>query len=301
MTALTRALPLLGLAALLAAACGGGPAAPTATPEPLALTDQQLTPLLATTVLRTGTQRVAFVLEAPTALVSAPTALITTTHLDGAAEGETERASFNEWPFATRGAYAADLTFPEPGRWRLDIVIDEGPVQGTAELVLDVAETSVVADVGALPPFSNTKTLFSEGGDLSKLTSHFRPDPDLYESSVAETLFSGRPSVIVFASPAFCTSPTCGPQVDTLVELKELYAGEADFVHVEIYDNPHEIQGDLTRAAYTRAVREWGIDQTPEYRNESWTFVLGSDGRISARFQGYATLSELEAALAAAG
>jgi hypothetical protein len=35
----------------------------------------------------------------------------------------------------------------------------------------------------------------------------------------------------------------------------------------------------------------------PNYRNESWVFILGQDGRITHRFQGYATFSEVEAAL----
>jgi hypothetical protein len=57
--------------------------------------------------------------------------------------------------------------------------------------------------------------------------------------------------VVVFASPAFCMSPTSRPQVDTIVDLKNAHAGAADFIHVEIYDNPHEILGDLTKAVFS--------------------------------------------------
>jgi hypothetical protein len=48
---------------------------------------------------------------------------------------------------------------------------------------------------------------------------------------------------------------------------------------------------------YAKAVAEWGLSVIQGYRNESWTFVLGSDGRIAARFEGYATFSEIEGAL----
>ena len=34
-----------------------------------------------------------------------------------------------------------------------------------------------------------------------------------------------------------------------------------------------------------------------DYFNESWTFILDSDGRIQDRFEGFATLDELETAL----
>ena len=72
---------------------------------------------------------------------------------------------------------------------------------------------------------------------------------------------------------------------------------EANFIHVEIYDNPDEIQGDLTRAMLSQPTQDWGISGLPDWFNESWTFVLDSDGRVSQRFEGFATLEELESAL----
>ena len=276
------------------AACGAP--SPTATEPPFKLDAATITPLLATTVLRPGTQRVAFILQGATALFAEPE--VTVTSRTSAAPGiavQTATALFEKWPFGTRGSYVTRLTFDEPGDWVLSI---ESPsITGAVELSVEVAEESVVADIGSLPPFSNTKTLGSVGGDFSMLTTHARFDPDLYEITVAESLFSGRPSVIVFASPAFCTSPTCGPQVDTIVELKDAHAGEADFIHVEVYDNPHEIQGDLSRGVLSPHVTAWGIDSMPHYKNESWVFILGDDGRIAHRFEGYATFNEIEAAL----
>lgn len=286
----------IAVVALVASACAAATPAPTETPAAAA---SKITPLLATTQLRVGTQRVAFLLDSTTALVTAPEVEVHTS-LAGTSLGETAVAPFHLWPFGTRGTYATELTFDRPGTWRLDIHVDEGTFAGDASLLLDVTERSGVADVGELAPFSNTKTLRSEDGDLSRLTTSSRPDPELYRMTVAEALISGRPSLIVFASPAFCTSPTCGPQVETVSELRALHPDEADFVHVEVYDNPHEIQGDLTSATYAPALAMWGIDAVPGYLNESWVFVLGSDGRIAARFEGYASLGELEAALLAA-
>ncbi|MCH7607876.1 MAG: thioredoxin family protein [Chloroflexi bacterium] len=290
----------IAVVALAASACAA--ASPANTPAPTdtpAAAASKITPLLATTQLRVGTQRVAFLLDSTTALVTAPEVEIRTS-LAGTSLGETAVAPFYLWPFGTRGTYSTELTFDRPGTWRLDIHVDDGTFAGDASLLLDVAERSSVVDVGELAPFSNTKTLRSEDGDLSRLTTSSRPDPELYRMTVAEALISGRPSLIVFASPAFCTSPTCGPQVETVSELRALHPDEADFVHVEVYDNPHEIQGDLSRATYAPALAAWGIDAVPGYLNESWVFVLGSDGRIEARFEGYASLRELEAALLAA-
>ena len=44
-------------------------------------------------------------------------------------------------------------------------------------------------------------------------------------------------------------------------------------------------------------VTDWGLDSVPHYKNESWVFVLGRDGRITHRFEGYATFEEFEVAL----
>ena len=279
------------------------PAAATPTPRP------EIIPILGTTVLRIGTQRVAFLLEGTTALVTDPSVRVATSHLsngsgDGLATGdgalfETTQAAFQKWPFGTSGSYVTELTFDRAGPWRLAIDVGSGPSAASTELLVDVAESVGVREIGTLAPFSNTKTLKDARGDLATITTHQRADPDLYRVTVAESLFSGNPSVVVFASPSFCTSPTCGPQVDTVVALKDRRRGEADFIHVEVYDNPEEIQGDLSRGVLSPFIAEWGIDSVPHYVNESWVFVLGRDGRITQRFEGYATLTELEAALEA--
>ena len=296
------ALFLLGAVSCATAVPAPAATLAAATPSPELseeLNDGQdaISPLLATTLLRTGTQRVSFLLVSPTALVKAPEAAVTSSYLDGdSGISETTQAVFHLWPYAIRGAYSTELTFNQPGRWQLDISVDDAEFSGNTQLLLQVAGQVIVPDIGAIPPQSKTKTLESEGG-LKTLTTDFSPDPDLYLLSVEEAINDGKPAVIVFASPAFCTSPTCGPQVDTLAELKDEHFGEANFVHVEVYDNPEEIQGDLSQARITKAVTEWGFDQIPHWFNESWTYVLDSEGRVYQKFEGYVTLEELEEAL----
>ena len=150
--------------------------------------------------------------------------------------------------------------------------------------------------MGDAAPSSETKTL-AGGLELADVTTAYQPDAGLYEISVSDAVGSGRPSVIVFATPAFCTSPTCGPQVDTVAELRAEHPEAANYIHVELYDNPDEIQGDLSRAELVPAADEWGFTQIPEWTNESWVFVLDGGGVIRQRFEGFATLRELEAAL----
>ena len=116
-------------------------------------------------------------------------------------------------------------------------------------------------------------------------------DPDLYRLTIAEAVDSGLPTVIVMASPAFCTNAVCGPQVEVLQELKDEFEGKANFVHVDYYDNPEEIQGDLTRAVVSPVAQEWGLPST------EWSFVVDRDGIVSGRFEGFTALEELRQAL----
>ncbi len=279
------------------------PAAPRpASPVVNAGTDPgEITPILATKTLETGRQRVAFLLSGKQALIKAPEAAVTATYLGGAAgagaaAGETRQARFHLWPFGIRGAYSVEFDFDRPGLWRLDIAVDDGGFSADTSLEVAVTETSPVPGIGSRPPLSETATV-TAGADVTRLTTDYTPDPDLYRLSVAAAVASPRPAVIVFASPAFCTSPACGPQVDTVSELKAAYQNRADFVHVEIYARPQEIQGDLNRADLADAVEEWGFTQLPYWFNESWVFILNDQGRVEQRFEGFATLTELEAAL----
>ena len=167
-----------------------------------------------------------------------------------------------------------------------------------AVALFEVADHVNVPNIRSIPPRSRNKTL-QNTEPLEKLTSDFAPDPDLYQITVEDASATGKPTVVVFASPGFCTSPTCGPQTANLSELKAEHAGEANFIHVEIYDNPDEIQGDLNKATLSQPVQDWGISDLPDWFNESWTFILSDEGRVRQRLEGFATLEELESALQA--
>jgi hypothetical protein len=298
---------VLLLLALLAACIPASPAPPAGPPTPAqetwkaGVSEEGITPILATTVLRTGTQRVSFLLDGPTAQIRSPQVRVATTYLEGdGGTSEEQTARYRLWPYGLRGSYTTRFDFEQPGEWRLDIWVDDGPLTGQTYLTVQVKPRSPVPDIGEVPPASQTKTLeraLENGGGIETLTSAFTPDPDLYLVSIAEAIAEAKPAVIVFDTPSFCTSPTCGPQTATLSELKDSYRGAANFIHVEIYDNPHEVQGDLDRARLAPAVQEWGFDTIPGWFNESWTYVLDPQGRVHQRFEAYVTLEELEEAL----
>ena len=82
--------------------------------------------------------------------------------------------------------------------------------------------------------------------------------------------------------------------MEVVSELREKYAVDADFIHVDLFENPQEIQGDLSRAVETELLEEWGLI------SQEWTFVIGSDGDVTARFENFVGATELAEAIESA-
>ena len=302
----------LGIAAgatvllLAVAACSGGSATPTpetsaggqdpgVVPPPLVrgpVSEDGVQAILATPDLGTGTHRLGFLLTSDQGFVQRPSAELVLRSPDGAV-GAPIVARGHAWPLGIRTLYAADLTFDRAGEWTIDIAIeDEAGETRRAELAFQVPERPSAPAVGSRAPASRTKTLDDTGGDLSGLTTGSLRDPDFYRVSLSEAIVSGRPTVLVIASPAFCTNATCGPILEMLQTAKDRDGGEANFVHQDFFDNPSEIEGDLSNARVSQAAIDWGV------KNAEWTFVIDGAGLVTHKFEGYVTLDELEAALA---
>ncbi len=300
---------LAGGVLALALGCSSGEGEPTTTasaaesplrPDRIELIKGPLSPdglqvIFATPDLGPGTNRVAFVVTSETGLVTQPAASVTSTYFAGGSsageEKETALAIFRPWPHSVRGSYTTELDFDRAGRWGLDIsILDPTGPPRLVNLLFDVAEATTAPAVGSPAPASRNKTIEDVDG-LRELTTGSMQDPDLYRVTIADGVRNNLPTVVVMASPAFCINAVCGPQVEVLRDLKDKYAGRANFIHVDLYDNPHEIQGDLDRAELSPTVLEWMLPSS------EWSFVIDREGTVSARFEGFATLEEVEQAL----
>ena len=200
-------------------------------------------------------------------------------------------AVFRPWPSHSKGIYTTHLTFDRPGLWLIEWSVSDAYLNSlTATLTLDVPMEPVVPDKGVQAPRTPNRTL-GDVQNIAQLTTGSVHDPDLYRIKISDAFSSGLPSVLVVASPAFCVSLVCGPQVDVLKELKDAYKGQANFIHVDLYDNPERIKGDLRKARISETAKGWSIIDS------QWTFVIDSDGVILERFESFTTYEELEKAL----
>jgi len=289
---------LITLSIILAVGCSSSATdTPIIPPTTLPAAPATIKPILATTVLELGKQRLAFLLSTSKGIIKTPHSLVTAVYMDGdGTQSTTHNAEFNLWPYGIRGSYSTYFTFDRAGRWRLEVQVNRPNGDNKVQFDVEVLKKSVVPGIGDSAPPSLSKIL-ADYSSLHEITTHYSPDPDLYQLTIKDAIENHLPSVVVFASPAFCTSPTCGPQVDAISELKGLYPDQANYIHVEIYNNPAAIQGNLDNAEIFSVVEDWGLTSIKGYFNESWTFILDSDGQIDDRFEGFATVVELDRAL----
>ena len=203
---------------------------------------------------------------------------------DGTAREEVEARFIWAIP-EVRGLWTATFDFDTPGRWTPAVrTAGHRLVRGVE---FGVAAESRAVRVGEQAPPSRSKT--EADGPLGAITSDESPDPRLYGMTVAEAVRSGRPSVIVFATPALCTSQTCGPALDTVKQMIDGYP-EVNWIHVEVFENFESGFGEHLVEA--QAVAEWGLPSEP------WVFFVDRLGVVADRFEGAVDHSELEESLA---
>jgi hypothetical protein len=291
------------------AACASEPApaqtpAPTASAVPAATAPATQTGdagevrvVLASRDLAVGGNRFAFgVLDSDSRPIRVPRTRTTFMYLDvNPAEVRAQaRARFIDWPSGRAGVYVIDsVLFDRSGRWGLIVeVTTEDGADHVGQTGFVVNGESSSPSVGSPAPQSVNRTA-ADVPNLADLTTAASPDLDLYQMTIADAVTSGKPTVITFATPAFCQSATCGPQVDVISTIKDRHKGEANFIHIEVYENPKEMEGDISKGRLSPILTEWGLQSEP------FTFVINSDGLVAANLQGFVTEDEVQVALEA--
>jgi hypothetical protein len=286
-------LPVLLL--LLAAACSSGSDDPVISDEQQA-GGPEFSAVIITTDMAVGQNRLVFgVIDREFMPVSAEdpdvSVYLLIPNQDTREIKDTVKASFISWPTSSNGIFVANVDLDTAGFYEIDVTsttTDGAPV--FAQASFELKETTATLAIGAQAPASVTLT-GADAEDLTHITSSPVPDADLYEYSIHEALQQDKPLIVMFASPAFCVSATCGPQVGELIQIKEKLGDQANYIHVEVFENPHLLEGGRPAGDLVAAVDEWGLPTEP------WTFIIDSQGLVYAKFEQYTTAEEIEAKL----
>lgn len=186
------------------------------------------------------------------------------------------------------GLYSVEMNFDKPGRWGAEVTVKGGKPELNKKLIMmfDVLEKGTIPNIGDQAPPSVNLTA-ADVSDLTIIDTSPDPSADMHRMTIKDAVTSGKPSIILFAAPGYCTSRVCGPEYEIMKKLYGEYQGkDVNFVHVEFYSDPATPQKRPVAAA-----NEWNL------RSEPWFFVVDAKGKISARFEGPASLQELEQAL----
>jgi hypothetical protein len=196
------------------------------------------------------------------------------------------RAAGSEGPGEAQTVYVVPkVNFDRTGPW-LAIAMLKGangleatrPTQSPV-----VGQFPNIPEIGDKAPVIHTPTAADVGGDLAKIDTRIPPD-QMHAVDFADVV-GKKPVVLVFATPALCQSRVCGPVVDEVQQVADKYGGEADFIHMEVYNDNDANKG--VRSQLTA----FGLETEP------WTFLIDKNGIVRDRIEGAYGVSELEQAL----
>ncbi len=184
------------------------------------------------------------------------------------------------------GLYLARVAFDRPGTWQIDFTVSTG--EPTDPFLVDIQAEPRSTAIGEVAPAVETPTL--SGTPLEDLTTDQDPLDSMYELSLDAALSNGRKTVVIFATPAFCTSAACGPMLEQTKTMAAEYP-DVDFLHVEVYGGFNEPGFAPDVDHLVPAVVAFGLPFEP------WVFVMDESGIVIGRFDGVLGEGEVESLL----
>jgi hypothetical protein len=188
-------------------------------------------------------------------------------------------------PDAAKSIYTANVDLEGKGEWRLLALVKQpdGSFTYTPIPSAVVGRGAKVPAPGDPAPMIDTLTAADVGGDLTKIDTR-QPPSTMHDDNFADVVGT-EPVVLLFATPALCSSRVCGPVVDIAEQVKSERGDEAAFIMQEIYKDNQVDKG------LREQVKAYNLPSEP------WLFVLDSDGKISTAIEGAFSEGELNAAL----
>jgi hypothetical protein len=182
-----------------------------------------------------------------------------------------------------KSVHVAQVPFPRPGDYvALAVARIGGRLIASRPAPVEVDGAGPVA-VGAPAPRTHTPRVADTGGDMSTIETRMPPD-DMHEADFADVV-GRKPVVLTFATPQLCQSRVCAPVVDEVAQLQAELGERATFIHMEIYRDNKVEEGFRPQLA------AWGL------RTEPWVFAVDRSGRVAARLEGPASISEIRSAI----
>jgi hypothetical protein len=135
------------------------------------------------------------------------------------------------------------FTFPEPGLY--DVYASRGDTELNNQVI--VSDPGQVKNplVGQVLPPTATPTV-TQSFDVDPICT-LTPQCPFHQDDLSGVLGTGRPLVVLLASPAYCRTTACGPILEILMEQAATLPEDVVVIHSEVYKNPKSV-ADLNDA-----------------------------------------------------
>ncbi|MFP5224107.1 MAG: twin-arginine translocation signal domain-containing protein [Actinomycetota bacterium] len=182
-----------------------------------------------------------------------------------------------------RSFYAAEVTFPTDGTFQVLVDVKVDGEERFAAGMVQIGRTMQMPMPGDQAIVTPTPTPEATMGVDPICTR--RPPCGMHEVSLDDALERGDKVFLSIATPAFCTSKLCGPEIDMIEETRKGFE-DLTFIHIEVLanDDTETVQrfGPLSPAALA-----WKLEQEPAI------YAIGSDGKIDERWLGPVDRTEI--------
>lgn len=164
------------------------------------------------------------------------------------------------------------FTFPKAGLY--DVYATRGETRLNNQVIVSTPEEVKNPVVGGILPPANTPTT-TQSFDVDPICT-LVPTCPFHEYDLPTVLGTGRPVVVLLASPAYCRTAACGPILNVLMEEAAALPENVAVIHSEVYKNPKAVR-DLNDALLAP------LPATYEMGFEPSLFVTDSSNLIVAR------------------
>ena len=137
-----------------------------------------------------------------------------------------------------------------------------------------------------LPPFDTPTTENARGvNPICTRPNEFCP---FHSITLTEALKLEKPVLYLIGTPAYCTTGTCSPALDALIEVSKSIGDKAVFVHADVYK-------DKTATEAAPAVQAYHLSYEPIL------YITDAKGVLVKRLDAVFDVKEMQAVLSAAG
>jgi len=187
-----------------------------------------------------------------------------------------ENLSVAYWPF--------EFTIEKEGIYILRI--EEVPDSDAAFQIQKRSDVQMPLVGDALPPFDTPTTENARG--VNPICTRPTGTCPFHDITLTEALKSEKPVLYLIGTPAYCTTGTCSPALDALIEVSKSIGDKAVFVHADVYK-------DKTATEAAPAVQAYHLSYEPIL------YITDAKGVLVKRLDAVFDVKEMQAVLSAAG